>query len=130
MKQEESMLQKLLDDTFNKSTIEQIENNYIGKVKSVTKWLCFSDYCLDDRSKPNNVVTFSLIPYISDLKELEEFIEENAKTDIKKTRSVNPKFIEFLKKYPLINFSFILNNRKSFFGISHDEVKDNLKSEY
>lgn len=124
------MLLNLLNETFNKSTIAQIENNYLHNLKSVLKWMCFSDYCLDNKEKPNDVVTFSIMPYIMDFPIIENYIKVHAKTDIKHTSTVNKKFIEFLNKYPMINFSFILNDRKSIFGNTHDEVKINLKKSY
>src|SRR5690606_22419899 len=116
MEAKENILQNLLNETFEKSTISQIENNYLSNLKSVSKWICFSDYCLDDKEKPNDVVTFSIIPYITDFHIVEDHIKKCAKTDIKKTRVVNEKFIEFLNKYPLINFSFIINDRKYLYG--------------
>jgi hypothetical protein len=124
------MLLNLLNSTFDKSTISQIDNNYLRNLKSVTKWMCFSDYCLDDKTKPNDVITFSIIPYIEEFPIVESFIKQAAKTDIKKTTIVNEKFIEFLNVYPIINFSFILNDRKNLFGNNHEEIKINLRNEF
>jgi hypothetical protein len=130
MEKNESILLNLLNLTFDKSTISQIENTYLLNLKSVTKWMCFSDYCLDDKTKPNDVITFSIIPYIEDYLLVENFIKAVAKSDIKKASTINEKFIEFLKIYPIINFSFIVNKRKSLFGNNHEEIKKNLKHEY
>ena len=128
--EDNGIILNLLNSTFDKSTISQIENNYLKNLKSITKWMCYSDYCLDDKTKPNDVITFSIIPYIDEFLTVENFIKETAKTDIKKTSIVNEKFIEFLKLYPIINFSFILNDRKNLFGNNHEEIKVNLINQY
>ncbi|MBL7696848.1 MAG: hypothetical protein JNK79_01770 [Chitinophagaceae bacterium] len=38
-------------------------------------------------------------------------------------RNVSEAFINFLKNYRLINFSFIVNDRKKLFGKNHEQVK-------
>ncbi|SHL31286.1 hypothetical protein [Flavobacterium saccharophilum] len=126
MKNEDNLFLRLLDDTLNKNVKENIKNNYLKDLKNITKWSCFSDYCFDDKNKPNDVVTFSLVPYITDYSIIENHIKEIAKTDIKNTKSIQDKFITFLKEYPLINFSFILNDRKEIFGHTHDIRKENV----
>jgi hypothetical protein len=126
MKNEDVILLKLLNQTFNKSTKSNIRDNYLKNLKNVSKWKCFSDYCFDDKNKPNNVVTFSIFPNIDNYLLLEKYISEIAITDIKKTKTVQNNFIEFLKEYPLINFSFILNNRETLFGDTSSERKESV----
>jgi len=121
---------QLIEETFKKSTIKDLDDFYIKKIKNVTKWTCYSDYCFDDKNKPNDVVTFTLVPYVDDFNDLSNFIQRIAKVDIKKTRTISEEFTEFLKKYPLINFSFILNNRKKIFGKDHNSVKKSLKNTF
>ncbi len=126
----DSILSLLLNETF-KNTNKQIENNYFTEeLKNVEKWICYSDYCFDDNNKPNNVVTFSILPIVDDIKKLECFIKETAKKDIKKTQTINPKFVKFLNKYPLVNFSFILNDRFKIFGQTHNDRKNRLKKDF
>ncbi|WP_431244918.1 hypothetical protein ACQ9BO_12270 [Flavobacterium sp. P21] len=126
MKNEDIILLQLLNDTFDKSTKENIKNNYLKDLRDVTKWKCFSDYCFDDKNKPNDVVTFSIFPYISDYYLVENYIKEIAKTDIKNTKIIQNNFIKFLKEYPLINFSFILKDRKHFFGETTEKRKEGV----
>lgn len=118
------ILLELLNNTFDKSTKENIQENYLKDLKDIKKWKCFSDYCLDDKNKPNDVITFSIFPYISDYFVIENHIKKIAKVDIKKTKFVQNQFIKFLKEYPLINFSFILDDRKLLFGETSDKRKD------
>lgn len=126
MKNEDLILLQLLNNTFDKSTKENIKNNYLKHLQDVTKWKCFSDYCFDDKNKPNDVVTFSIFPYITDYYLVENHIKEIAKTDIKNAKIIQNKFIKFLKEYPLINFSFILKDRKLFFGDTSEKRKEGV----
>jgi hypothetical protein len=130
MKQPESILLNLLNSTFNKSTVSNIETNYLNTLKDVPNWTCYSDYCLDNKKKPNNVITFTLIPYIDEYYNVERFIKTYAKRDIKQTKKIDKIFIEFLKSYPLINFSFILNDRNKLFGSNYSIQKSKLLIEY
>lgn len=126
MKNEDIILLRLLNNTFDKSTKKNIKDNYLKDLQDVTKWKCFSDYCFDDKNKSNDVVTFSIFPYISDYFLIENHIKAIAKTDIKKTKIVQNQFIQFLKEYPLINFSFILNDRKKLFGDTSEKRKESV----
>lgn len=130
MDPKESILLNLLNSSINKTTISQIESNYLVNLKHVRKWKCFTDYCFDDKNKANNVVTFSIIPYITDYFILEAFLKEKVRADLKNSKTVHKDFIQFLNKYPLINFSFILNDRKKLFGETAIKQKENLLSEY
>lgn len=123
--QPEGSLARLIDEFFNR-TIKDDLVKYTQLTRSVSKWTCFSDYCFDDANKPNDVACFTLIPYIDDAELLCNYIKSIAAVDIKKTQKVNEKFISFLKDYPLINFSFIINDRKSLFGTNHQAVKASL----
>jgi hypothetical protein len=119
-------LLEVLDKTFDGSTSQDLTANYIPRIQGITKWTCYSDYCFDDKQKPNDVVTFSLIPYVADFDKVSEHIKSIASRDIKNTRIVGEKFIEFLKMYPLINFSFILEDRQRLIGKDHRATKQFL----
>jgi len=123
-------LYDVLEKTFSKSLIQDLEAYYFPEVKDFKKWMCFSDYCFDDPNKPNNVMTFSLMPYIDDIGELSDFIRTVAQKDIKNTRKVNNAYINFLEKYPLINFAFILNHKKKILGQSANSVVEFLKASF
>jgi hypothetical protein len=126
----ESIFQKLLNDTFDKSTIQQVKDNYLKNLKHVEKWKCFSDYCFDDKNKPNDVVTFSIFPHLTDANLIDLFFDKYVKSDIKNTRSINPNYIVFLRNYPVINFSFIINERKKIFGETVEERKHFLTNDF
>lgn len=89
---------------------------FINMNKGVKTWFIFSDYCLDDKEKPNNVMTFTILA----LKNQSEFnligkvINALQKTDIKKTKIINPQFLEFISGLPIFNISFILPDKSNF----------------
>ena len=51
---------KILNDTFHKSAIEPLKD-YIRTNSEHDKWLLYSDYCIGDKNKPNDVISFTLI---------------------------------------------------------------------
>jgi len=119
-------LHALMDDVFTKTTTADLQNYYLALTRGINKWTCYSDYCLDNPEKPNDVVCFTLMPYISDVDLLSAHIRSLAAVDIKNTNRVHEGFTTFLKEYPMINFSFIVNERIRLFGATHTEVKKYL----
>lgn len=105
---DQNPLLKIISQTFDKTTISDLNYYYLKATVGISKWTCYSDYCFDDNNKPNDVVCFTLVPYIDDPEKLSSHIKSIAAVDIKKTRQVREEFTDFLKEYPLINFSFIL----------------------
>lgn len=130
MSKNKNILLEILNNAFLKSALKEIDLNYFSSTYKINKWTCYSDYCFGDKNKPNDVVTFSLVPYIDDFEQLSSYIKSIAKTDIKNARSVGDEFISFLKKYPLINFSFILNNKKEIFGNNSFEIRNCLEQTF
>lgn len=58
----------LLDEFFSKEEIRNVITKYQNKNSKVSKWLMFSDYCLDDERKANDVMTYVLMPFESEAK--------------------------------------------------------------
>lgn len=120
---------KILDDTINKSAIQNFRE-YLLKYSDVTKWTLVSDYCLEDKSKPNNVVSFVFFPYIMYLDEWQKIIQDMQKTDLKKTRTVDDKFIKFLNSELVFSFNFILEEECCFDRLNTKEVVVDLIQQY
>lgn len=72
----------------------------------------YSDYCLGDGSKPNEIVSFTIMPYDDYPDIIKNRILSLSPTDIKKKRAVNPNFIAYLKEKRLLHINFILGSRK------------------
>lgn len=119
----------LLDEFFAKAEIEDVVADFQHKNSDNDKWLLFSDYCLDDANKANDVMTFVLMPFGSEKKflEMQEQIKTLQPADIKKTDAINKDFLSYLKHEGMLTFSFVLNDRKLFCGQSHSQRVQNIK---
>lgn len=98
----------VLEETMNKSAIANFRN-FIQKYPDVTKWFICSDYCLDDKGKVNNVISFTIYPYILDFNQWNNVIEFMQKSDLKHCRNVSPQFCDFTKAGYFFSFNFILD---------------------
>lgn len=117
-----SHLTYALDEVFYKSSIEDLRKYYINHLKDENHWLLLSDYYFDDNA-PNKVITFSVLPYYDDLKELLSDIRRVAPTDIKHTKNVNEDFVRLLNAIPVASFSFIFSQNKYWIWESKEEMK-------
>jgi hypothetical protein len=119
----ETPIVKLIYDTYQKSVKDSLEKNYFPKFGNIKKWKCFSDYSFD-KNKPNDIITFTLLPYVADMQIVAKAIKFLSSEEIKKTSTVNPKFIEFIKESPFVTFSFIVQNHKHLFLPNRDLLKE------
>ena len=85
---------KALEETVNKHAIDDFRK-FIAAYRDVTKWFICSDYCMNDETKPNDVITFVYYPYIFDLPTWLDFIGYLQKTDLKNCRTVSDEFCKF-----------------------------------
>jgi len=100
----------VIEQTINKSTIDDFRK-YISSLTGHTKWMICSDYCIDDKSKPNDTATFTVLPYYSDILDIQQNIAKHAPTDIKNTRSVTDEFINYQKSGLIFHFSVIFERK-------------------
>ena len=56
---------ELLKKEFETEEVQKTVNAFLANASFSSKWLLYSDYCLDDSSKPNDVITFVLLPFVS-----------------------------------------------------------------
>lgn len=97
----------VIEETMNKSAIKNFRN-FVHKYQNVTKWFMCSDYCFNDKNKPNNVVSFVIFPYIADFNEWNTIIESMQPTDLKHCRTVSSSFCDFIKSGLFFSFNFVL----------------------
>ena len=119
----------LLDEFFSKEEIRNVITKYQNKNSKVSKWLMFSDYCLDDKRKANDVMTYVLMPFESEAKytEMQQKIHDMQPSDIKKTNTVNETFLSYLKSENMLIFSFVFDDRKHFLALSHNQCLEAVK---
>lgn len=102
-----------LESTINKNTIKQL-NDYLDNYKDVEKWIICSDYCLYDKQKPNNVITFVLFPHIVDIAKVTKYIDSIQPSDLKHSRRVTKEFIDLIDEGYVYSFNFILEKNNLF----------------
>ena len=64
-----------------------------------------------------------MLPFISerDYQDMDKRIGETQPTDIKHAKSVDEKFMDFIKQNAVFSFSFIVNDRQRLFGDTQEE---------
>jgi len=97
-----------LDETFNKSS-HALFLDFFNKNNDISKWMIFSDYALNDRSKPNDAITFSILPYTGNLIDLGKLVDKLSFKDIKNLKKVNAEFLHFINESEIINISIIMD---------------------
>lgn len=106
-------------ETFHKTGYRAFEH-FLKKNAQHDKWIIFSDYVFDDSNKPNDVAVFSIVPGPIGM----ELIKNGnilAQSDLKKTRSVNPAFVECIKNSPIFTVSVIFPRPRRFCEKPEDE---------
>ena len=114
---------ELLKQEFEKEEMKAQVQEFLKRAEYSPKWMLYSDYCLDDKNKPNDVLSFVIIPFISEAKyqEIEKRIKETQPVDIKHTKSISEAFMSYIKTQAVFSFSFIVNGRQQLFGTTDEE---------
>lgn len=120
---------ELIRQEFEKEEIKSLIQDFLKKASFSPKWMLYSDYCLDDKNKPNDVLTFVLIPFINEVQyqELKKNISETQPVDIKHARSISDEFMAYIKKQAIFSFSFIINERQKLFGTDDSKQVEAVK---
>ena len=103
-----------LESTVNKSILEKFQN-FLKQYPDVDKWFMCSDYCIGDKNKKNNVITFVIYPYILNFDDWKKVINNLQKKDL---------------KHRHFSFSFILQKKNYFDGWKRKEAGDMLIQTY
>jgi len=107
-----------LDDVLLRTTADDFRR-YVADNPEQRKFMIYSDYCIGDKKKANDVVSFTVMPYDNFPDSEKALIKSLAPKDIKNTTTIAPSFIEYLNERRLFHISFVLKSRK---GITHDPV--------
>ena len=87
--------------------------------------MLLSDYYFGD-DKSNKVVTFTALPYLGAMPELQSIIRTLAPRDIKHARSVDGRFVEFLRQLPCLSVSFVFQQDSYFAWSSSGEFQEHM----
>ncbi len=120
-----SPITTLLDEVFYQSSIDHMRSAYFQHVKDLDSWLILSDYYFGN-DKTNKVLTFTVLPYLGGLPQLQSIIRILAPRDIKHTRSVDARLIEFLRQLPILNVSFVFQQDKYFAWMNSGEFQAHM----
>lgn len=121
----------LLSDFYKNLKRSKGFNDFISQ-NNAASWFIFSDYCLDDRNKPNNVVTYTVVALDrrEDFLLIQKVLDSLQPKDLKKSKFVNPAFLDFISLLPVFNISYLLPDNRNFTkAFDYDEL-DFLKMRY
>jgi hypothetical protein len=114
--------------TFKQSSLDDFRN-FLNPYKQmqVTKWLIFSDYCLKDRNKLYDAITFTIVPYIDNIQDLKFILGEIAPKDLKKTIDIDDRFCDFIKSGYCFNISIVFEkNSKKLLPLTQENCMDQI----
>jgi hypothetical protein len=97
-----------LDQTMQKSLLQDFKS-YI-RLNNQEKFAIYSDYCLGDKTKPNNVAAFTVAPAWTVFPDNANHIQNAIPRDIKKRRGISPETIELLRNNSFFHINFIIND--------------------
>lgn len=127
---------KLLHPYLISNFYENLKNaenfqNFISKNQNST-WFIFSDYCLDDNNKPKNVVTFTILALKNrqDFTFIQRALDLLQPKDLKKSKAINPSFLNFISLLPIFNVSYILPDNRNITKAFKFEELSFLKMRY
>lgn len=106
---------EILTETFEKSAINDFKN-FLLENHSVKKWMIAADYCIGDKTRPNDVFAFTLIPYDDHLDTLKREITNSLPNDIKGTKTITGNAVSFLKSGRRFHFAFVFNETPKVFN--------------
>ncbi len=120
-----SPITMLLDEVFYKSTIQDMRARYLPGVAEFQRWCLLSDYCLEG-NRANKTITFTALPLTGDLDDLRGIIGGVAPNDLKRSRTIDRRFITLLHALPLLNFTFVFEPDKYLAWENRSEFRDHL----
>ena len=97
----------VLKQTINQSTIKEF-TSFISNYTHGATWHIISDYCFDDKNKENDAMTFSVLLNHDKIDNIKRTISELAPKDIKNTRTINEKFLNYINSRVFYHFTFLL----------------------
>lgn len=94
---------------------------YYHKFKQVDTWCISSDYCLNDKSKSNDVMTFTIFPF-NMLPFIKEDIQKHLSKDIKEFKNISETALNYIKESPyFFSLAVILKNKNNIFKLDDNK---------
>lgn len=84
-------------------------------------WYITSDYCLDDKNKPNDVMTFTIFPFFHPYV-LKEGIKYNLPKDIKDFTNLSEKAVNYIRESPYsFSVAFVIEDKNNIFNLEQNK---------
>ncbi|MDP1557561.1 MAG: hypothetical protein Q8K59_01210 [Nitrosomonas sp.] len=112
----------VLDQTIQKSLLQDFRN-YI-KLNNHDKFVIYSDYCLGNKEKSNNVASFTVAPAWTVFPEIVNKIQNAIPVDIKDHRVISRETIELLRDKSFFHINFIINDTTGLILRRHKTGQD------
>ena len=110
------MIMQEIIDTFL-GVLDKNEGKYFRDFLSLlpenSSWYLISDYCIDNPDKYNDVLTFSLLCNYDKYETIQELINRLASKDLKKTRDIDPGFLQYINSPFFYHFSLVIHRREN-----------------
>ena len=118
---------KPLKETLEKSSLEDMQRWFSSYPKDVP-WYVISDYCIGDKGKQNDVVSFSVLLNHDKLENIKSYINASAPKDIKSIRTVPAELLSYINSPVIYHFTFMLPRRDKLLKdyISAEAIKSYL----
>lgn len=98
----------VFNDAFQKSGVQSL-NKFIKSI-DCAKWTIYSDYAF--KGKVNDVIIFSILPYLYDFSAFKKVMNELVPRDIKNTNSIKKEFLGLLRNMPIMHIAIVLSRKR------------------
>lgn len=102
-----------LKQTLRKSSFADI-TRWLSSHPDDAAWYLISDYCIGDKGKNNDVVSFSVLLNHDTSEKIKSYINRSAPKDIKSTRKVSTDFLNYINCPVIYNFTFVIPRKSKF----------------
>lgn len=94
---------------------------FVARQPAQASWLIAADYVVNNKSRPNDVFAFSIMPNSQGLPALQDRIRQALPRDIKKTRSLDESGLALLKAADVFHVAVMLSKKRMLFAESGGE---------
>lgn len=109
------MILKTLEDTFNKSAGDELKQ-FLSRYPTCNSCMLVSDYCINDKERPNDVISFVILPQIQMFEDYKNTIKSGIPKDLKHTQIITDKIKEILSSPNYHSFNFIIDKKTPLYN--------------
>lgn len=106
---------------FTDIVAEQLDAIFVGEIEDALlqfvvthqtdRWLIFSDYVINDKTRPNNVYAYSILPAGIYLDALMQMVKLHAVADLKKSKDLRDGMRSLLNDPRIFSFCFVVEGK-------------------